>query len=51
MLITPLPGGDREVLRSGLADVHQQITNLRGGGPNEALQRALALDAEDIKPA
>ncbi|OWV04716.1 hypothetical protein B5D80_19690 [Micromonospora wenchangensis] len=42
VLITPLPGGDREVLRSALADVHQQITNLQGNGPREALERALA---------
>lgn len=42
MLITPLPGGDREVLRSALTDVHETIANLRGGGPGDALSRALA---------
>ncbi|MEU7961364.1 PIN domain-containing protein [Micromonospora humida] len=39
MLIIPLPGHDRENLRSILTGLHQQLVNLRGGGGG---QRALA---------
>ncbi|MFE7869448.1 PIN domain-containing protein [Micromonospora humida] len=40
MLIVPLPGSDRENLRSALAGLHQQLVNLRGGGGQTAFQRA-----------
>ncbi|MFF4880237.1 PIN domain-containing protein [Micromonospora sp. NPDC000668] len=42
MLITPLPGSSREVLRSALTNVHETVANLRSGGPPDALSRALA---------
>jgi hypothetical protein len=42
MLITPAPGVDRETLRRALASVHQDVSNIEGGGPHTAHERLLA---------
>ncbi len=42
MLVTPLPGVNRENLLGSLSTVHTEAFNLRGGGPQGAHKRLLA---------